>query len=94
MARLKEQSRLERERRHLEKASKRKLQEEEEVQNKRSRMIEPPVVTVSDNSEGEVEEVFDDPDEKSDVTPQSRSSSKRSRSASIHSNQVSNLTYL
>lgn len=88
MARLKEQSRLERERRHLEKTSKRKLQEEEEIHNKRSRNLEPPVVTVSDNSEGEVEEVYDDQEEKSDMTPQSHSSSKRSRSVSRQSNEV------
>lgn len=88
MARLKEQSRVERERRHLEKASKRKLQEEEEIHSKKLRTIEPPIVTVSDNSEGEVEEVFDDQDEKSDITPHSHSSGKRSRSVSRHSNVV------
>lgn len=88
MARLKEQSRLERERRHLEKTSKRKLQEEEEMHSKKSRHLEPPVVTVSDNSEGEIEEVYDDQDEKSDVTPQSHSSGKRSRSISRRSNEV------
>lgn len=88
MARLKEQSRVERERRHLEKATKRKLQEEEEAHPKKSRTVEAPVFTVSDNSEGEVEEVFGDPDEKSDGTPPSHASSKRSRSISRQSHEV------
>lgn len=88
MARLKEQSRVERERRHLEKASKRKLQEEEEADPKKSRIMEAHVFTVSDNSEGEVEEVYEDHDEKSDGTPPSHASSKRSKSISRHSHEV------
>lgn len=89
MARLKEQSRVERERRHLEKASKRKLQEEDdEAHPKKSRTMEAPVFTVSDNSEGEVEEVYEDQGEKSDGTPPSHASSKRSRSISRHSHEV------
>lgn len=85
MARLKEQSRVERERRHLEKATKRKFQEEEDIHAKKSRTVEPPVVTVSDNSEGEIEEVYIDPEE---TTPKSHSSGKRSRSVSRHSDEV------
>lgn len=87
---MKEQSRLERERRHLEKVTKRKLQEEEDVEMhiKKIRHLEPPIVTVSDNSDGEVEEVYEYQDEKSDVSPQSHTSSKRSRSVSRHSHEV------
>lgn len=83
MARLKEQSRVERERRHLEKASKRKLQDDEEdIYIKKSRNFDLPIVTVSDNSDGEVEEVYEDQEEKSDGSPHSHSSGKRSRSVS------------
>lgn len=88
MARLKEQSRVERERRHLEKASKRKLYaENEQLFNKKTR-LEPHIVTVSDNSEGEVEEIYEDQEDKSDVSVHSESSSKHSRSISQHSNEV------
>lgn len=91
MARLKEQSRVERERRHLEKATKRKLQEEQDAQPKKPRTLEAQVFTVSDNSEGEVEEVYGGHDEKSDGTPPSHTSSKRSRSISRNSHEVQNL---
>lgn len=93
MARLKEQSRVEREGRHLEKVTKRKLIEEAEVLTKKSRVLEPPIVTVSDNSEGEVEEVYEDQEEKSDASPPSHTSSKRSRSVSRHSNEVNLLGF-
>lgn len=88
MARLKEQSRVERERRHLEQVSKRKLQDEEEINNKKLRAIDPPVYTVSE-SEGEAEEIYENQYEKSDATPRSHSSGKRSRSVSRHSHEVS-----
>lgn len=90
MARLKEQSRVERERRHLEKASKRKLQEEDEAYVKKPKVEELPVVTVSDNSDPELGEVYEDDEDKSDVSGGSPPSSKRSRSVSRHSADVSN----
>ncbi|KAK9729802.1 Protein kinase domain [Popillia japonica] len=54
MARQKEQSRLERERRHIEKQAKRKI-EEETAAIKRMRAEEPSIVTVSDNTDEEME---------------------------------------
>ncbi|KAB0794997.1 hypothetical protein PPYR_11836 [Photinus pyralis] len=65
MARLKEQSRIERERRHLEKQAKRKLEEEEEHFSKRLQVDDNNVVTVSDNSDTELNNDVDDDDDKS-----------------------------
>lgn len=87
MARLKEQSRVERERRHLEKATKRKLEGEDSYM-KRPRIEEPQVVTVSDNSDIELGEVEEDHEEKSDASADSPASSKRSRSVSRRSHEV------
>ncbi|RZC33125.1 cdk10/11-like protein [Asbolus verrucosus] len=80
MARVKEQSRVERERRHLEKASKRRQQEDEDFYNKRLRVEEPNVVTVSDNSDEEVEVQYEEVDNKSERSDESpRSSTNDSR---------------
>ncbi|CAH1155862.1 unnamed protein product [Phaedon cochleariae] len=68
MERLKEQSRVERQRRHLEKASKRKTAEED-ANAKRVKADEPPVVTVSDNSDVETDEVFEPNTYESDRSP-------------------------
>lgn len=65
MARLKEQSRIERERRHLEKQAKRKLEEEEEHFSKRLQVDDNNVVTVSDNSDTELNNDVEDDDDKS-----------------------------
>ncbi|GJQ75667.1 Pitslre [Trypoxylus dichotomus] len=64
MARQKEQSRLERERRHIEKQAKRKI-EEETAATKRLRTEEPSVVTVSDNTDEEMER--DEEDDEDDA---------------------------
>ncbi|KAF5273978.1 hypothetical protein FQA39_LY01094 [Lamprigera yunnana] len=64
MGRQKEQSRIERERRHLEKQEKRK-REEEENYNKRLCLDDNNIVTVSDNSDNEADYIEDDDDEKS-----------------------------
>ncbi|CAH1112709.1 unnamed protein product [Psylliodes chrysocephalus] len=66
MSRLKEQSRVERERRQ-EKASKRK--HEEDVFGKRQKVEEAPVV-VSDNSDGEQEEIYQPNTYESDKSPE------------------------
>lgn len=97
MARQKEQLRLERERRHLEKA-KRKLEEDEDQYNKRLHTEEDDeyVVTVSDNSEDEAEDeevekhYEDDEDDEEDRSERSyvsdgRSSSNGSRKSSVRS---------
>ncbi|KAJ8938820.1 hypothetical protein NQ314_011310 [Rhamnusium bicolor] len=81
MARLKEQSRVERERRHLEKATKRKQEEEISSYNKRPKSEEP-VVTVSDNSDVDIDELYEEHEDKSDHSEESVHSS---RSESRHS---------
>lgn len=105
MARQKEQLRLERERRHLEKA-KRKVEEDEDRYNKRLRSEDDEnVVMVSDNSEEETEdeeeadeevlkEREDDEDDEEDRSERSyasegRSSSNDSRKSSVHSGRTS-----
>ncbi|KAG5889207.1 hypothetical protein JTB14_033285 [Gonioctena quinquepunctata] len=80
MARLKEQSRVERERRHLEKVTKRK--HEGEIYTKRQKLEETAVVTLSDNSDVEVDEVYHPNNYESDHSPENVPSS---RSASDHS---------
>ncbi|XP_023029164.2 uncharacterized protein [Leptinotarsa decemlineata] len=82
MARLKEQSRVERERRHLEKATKRK--HEADLYAKRQKIEETPVVTLSDNTDEEVDEVYHPNNYESDHSPENVDASS-SRSASRHS---------
>lgn len=88
MARQKEQLRLERERRHIEKQAKRKI-EEEIVASKRSRIEEPSVVMVSDNTDEEMDQ-DEEEDVKglgSDISDVRSSSNESPRSnRSIHSN--------
>nr|CAI5848539.1 unnamed protein product [Callosobruchus analis] len=88
MARLKEQSRMERERRHMEKATKRKSTDDG-FPSKRSRVDES-VVMVSDASD-DAEAVEDEPEEKS--AERSRESgersSRRSRSRSVSRSPIS-----
>ncbi|KYB25277.1 cdk10/11-like protein [Tribolium castaneum] len=82
MARMKEQSRMERERRH----AKRKQQDDDDFYNKRLRVEETNVVTVSDNSDEELEVQYEETDNKSDHSEESARSSTNSRhSRSDHS---------
>lgn len=78
MARVKEQSRVDRERRHLEKAAKRRQQEDEDFYNKRLKIEESNIVTVSDNSEDEQEVNYNE-NEKSDQSDDSVQSSSNSQ---------------
>lgn len=84
MARLKEQSRIERERRHLEKQAKRKYDEEDGTSNKRI-TVRDGIIAVSDNSdesENEKYQLQNYEEEKSDHT--NIDSEIASRSPSIH----------
>lgn len=74
MARVKEQSRVERERRH----AKRRQQEDEDFYSKRIRVEETNVVTVSDNTDEEIEEGYEE-NEKSERSGESGRSSTNSR---------------
>lgn len=85
MARLKEQSRIERERRHLEKQAKRKLEDEDGTSNKRVNVGDG-VIAVSDNSDNESDtekyQLQNYAEEKSDRS--NNESEIASRSPSIH----------
>lgn len=79
MYRLKEQSRLERERRHLERVTKRKSEEPMPYPMKTQRTEEVAVVTVSDNSDVEMNETYEEVEEKSDKSVHSNGSIQSSR---------------
>ncbi|KAL1491294.1 hypothetical protein ABEB36_011912 [Hypothenemus hampei] len=90
MARLKERSKAERERRHIERALKRKKEDEEEGNQKKTKVEEPlQVVMVSDGSDQEEDPVDsakseseNDDDEEVDTSERSRESRSLSRSRS------------
>lgn len=87
MARQKEESRLQRQRRHQERQEKRKL-EEETAANKRFKSEETSIVTVSDNTDDEMETEYVEEDRKSDLSEHSDVTDRSSTESQIsdHSN--------